>query len=915
MISHVMTLANGIIGVSILAMPFCFKQCGIILATLLLLLSSVLSRLACHFLIKSAVMSRRRNFEFLAYHAFGPMGKVLAELCIIGYLLGTCTAFFVVVGDLGPQIIGELIEKDPEDIRTSLLITTGLFIVLPLGLLRNIDSLASVSTASIGFYICLAFKAMTESIHHIVAADWFDKVYFWRTSGILQCLPIFALALFCQPQLFEIYETLPNATLDKMNEVVKGALNICTIVYISVGIFGYIAFCTQPFSGNILMSFEPSLTSEIIKIGFVLSVAFSFPLVIFPCRASLNSLLYKQGYTHEVSTSYISENRFRCLTIMIVTIALIVGVSIPNIEFVLGIIGSTIGVVICLIFPAAFFISISTKNTSERLIAQFIIIVGIWTLVLGTYANLYALEQSSNSVLPIATARPLSQINKIPIALIEEQIHDKTNEIKVSDESLQVAVEKKTNPKIFDEALDNARQEPPVPVDRNLESKLPEEKKDPAVVENAVSKKSVLKQEEDKISDVNMKLIQEGHKGYQSLKKIQYHIESSPKKDHLPQEREKVEINIPAKIDVIAVDAIKKEESELAANKETSDIDPLQRREQLQKTLEEHIMQQKDLMKEQKELLKDIEEKKKELELAEQRIMPQDEKESDIKQKVDKSKNYIGLKIPASADDTVDKMNNEVPVDRVAKNLDVDRKNMDDVHSVDKKQKPVLQIVEDEELKNEASDNQLKRDPVNKSKIDNDIRNISLINVLSKQSDNNGHNILDKIPKENEPPSINQANGDANFNKNSSFSIPIALQMNQAPGLRDMLKSNNGAAVVQKEVHPRVKRMVDFAKKDSLNESEFENTEKYRNDVVSERNMINGSCIGKNNVPSQSVMGELEQLHEMNGNHLIKTSAHLTNQLVDDKASPKFDLPQKESLVKLSNKYDEILKLGNKKKK
>lgn len=42
------------------------------------------------------------------------------------------------------------------------------------------------------------------------------------------------------------------------------------------------------------MSFEPSLSSEMIKMGFVFSIAFSFPLVIFPCRASLNSLLFRR---------------------------------------------------------------------------------------------------------------------------------------------------------------------------------------------------------------------------------------------------------------------------------------------------------------------------------------------------------------------------------------------------------------------------------------------------------------------------------------------------------------------------------------------------------------------------------------------------------------------------------------------
>lgn len=157
-VSHVMTLANSIIGVSVLAMPFCFKQCGIILAIVVLVLCSLLSRLACHFLIKSAVMSRRRNYEFLAFHAFGPMGKFLVELFVIGFLLGTCIAFFVVIGDLGPQIIGKMLYKKPEDIRLSFLITTGALIVLPLGLLRNIDSLASICTVTIGFYLCLVLK-------------------------------------------------------------------------------------------------------------------------------------------------------------------------------------------------------------------------------------------------------------------------------------------------------------------------------------------------------------------------------------------------------------------------------------------------------------------------------------------------------------------------------------------------------------------------------------------------------------------------------------------------------------------------------------------------------------------------------------------------------------------------------------
>jgi amino acid permease len=51
-------------------------------------------------------------------------------------------------------------------------------------------------------------------------------------------------------QLFEIYESLPNASLDKMNDVIRAAVSLCTAFYICVGFFGYVAFCTQNFTGN-----------------------------------------------------------------------------------------------------------------------------------------------------------------------------------------------------------------------------------------------------------------------------------------------------------------------------------------------------------------------------------------------------------------------------------------------------------------------------------------------------------------------------------------------------------------------------------------------------------------------------------------------------------------------------------------
>lgn len=40
--------------------------------------------------------------------------------------------------------------------------------------------------------------------------------------------------------------------------------------------------------------------------------------------------------------------------------------------------------------------------------------VGVWIMILGTYANLYAMEESANAKLTLTTGDSLSQLNNIP---------------------------------------------------------------------------------------------------------------------------------------------------------------------------------------------------------------------------------------------------------------------------------------------------------------------------------------------------------------------------------------------------------------------------------------------------------------------------------------------------------------------
>ncbi|KAK3873265.1 hypothetical protein Pcinc_021715 [Petrolisthes cinctipes] len=393
---HVINMANSIVGVSILSMPFCFREAGLLLGVVVVLLSAAITKRTCMFLIRSAIMARRRSYEFLAFHVFGVSGKLFVELCMILFLIGISISFHVVMGDLAPAIVARAMNLDNSpSLRCTMLVGIGLLVVLPLCLLRKLDSLASMSACSIIFYFFLVTVIIWHAFPKLMDGSWYQMAELWRPAGALQVLPICMLGLSCQSNVFEIYDSVPDPDVPKMRSVVNQALNLCSALYISVGFFGYIAFVDQDMSGNLILNFPASELTEGIKIFFTVSLAISFPLMIFPCRTSINSLLYRRSNpsSYDLVGNYMPESRFKGITIAILSISLVIGILIPNIEFVLGLLGSTMGVLIALILPSLLFIKVNTKASAERFLAQFIMLMGLLLLVLGTYLNLAHIHQ------------------------------------------------------------------------------------------------------------------------------------------------------------------------------------------------------------------------------------------------------------------------------------------------------------------------------------------------------------------------------------------------------------------------------------------------------------------------------------------------------------------------------------------
>lgn len=379
-------LLNTIIGAGMLAMPYGIKANGVVLGVWVIVFSACCSLFGLYLQGKCTRYAPLGHaLFFLLLQLTYPQLLVVFDLAIAVKCFGVGILYLVVVGDLVPKVVASLaskaaLESHPWLLHRNVWIALLAVVVVPLLCLKKLDSLRYALMVALSLVAYLAVLVVVHFLRHDVPES--GPVRVWKPYLVLTMLgafPIFVFAYTCHQNMFSLVNELKDKLPRNINRVIVGAIGTAVLLYVVVGVSGYITF-GDLVGGNIIVLYPQSFSSTFGRAAIVVLVVLSFPLQCHPCRASINHVLhYAKQYgseaplrqpstenlplieegqeapsEHAAPVVVISPKAFWAITATIVTCSYLVAFLVLLLEHVLAFVGSTGSTSILFILPGLF---------------------------------------------------------------------------------------------------------------------------------------------------------------------------------------------------------------------------------------------------------------------------------------------------------------------------------------------------------------------------------------------------------------------------------------------------------------------------------------------------------------------------------------------------------------------------------
>uniref|UniRef100_A0AAY5EBN6 Amino acid transporter transmembrane domain-containing protein n=1 Tax=Electrophorus electricus TaxID=8005 RepID=A0AAY5EBN6_ELEEL len=368
----VFNLSNAIMGSGILGLSFAMANTGIVL------LCMYVCMYVCVYILLS--LSGSLIYEKLGERAFGWPGKITAFGSIILQNIGAMSSYLFIVKYELPEVIRTFLGLEENSGEwylngNYLVVFVSVGIILPLSLLKNLGYLGYTSGFSLS---CMVFFVGVVSVPLIVSHLSSKKVHNKKyNSSICQfsvCFVVNCCVTWCTP-VTRVFVTHYSRSQKKMQNVSNLSILAMVIMYMLSALFGYLTFYDNV-EAELLHTFIKVYKFDtmllMVRLAVLTSVTLTVPIVLFPIRSSITTLLF--------AGREFSWFRHILIAAAILAFNNLLVIFVPTIRDIFGFIGSSAATLLIFILPAAFYLRLVKSiplRSPQKISAAIFLVVGV----------------------------------------------------------------------------------------------------------------------------------------------------------------------------------------------------------------------------------------------------------------------------------------------------------------------------------------------------------------------------------------------------------------------------------------------------------------------------------------------------------------------------------------------------------
>lgn len=386
----------------ILSFPFAAAKTGSVLVSILTLVFAffnaftgyVLCRYSDHFSLELGV---RHTYHALMDVALGGRGLFVSSMLATVGSFGSLIGYMIIIGDLWN---GALSHRGFVGSRAFASIIFGAGIALPLTCFSRIHSLRGSSLFALLTVLFVVFAVVFEATSAPSQASLPVAVASGGEFKWAMGLPIIVFSLGNHLQVVPVFlglkSTCTKSPLGTMRWVFASSSGLCAVLYLLTGLAGLWQF-GPAVAGNVLTMYPD--TAHVVttaKILMALHIGLAYPLVLFPFRRAVDSMIHLAGKRSLLERQ--QEDRHShdslpwvqgaVLNTVIVGVTATIACTYPHLQIVFGLLGATVSVGIIFAMPAALLWT-TPLGRHDKKIGFFFFLLAIAVGVTSTAVTIY----------------------------------------------------------------------------------------------------------------------------------------------------------------------------------------------------------------------------------------------------------------------------------------------------------------------------------------------------------------------------------------------------------------------------------------------------------------------------------------------------------------------------------------------